>query len=127
MSNEKKSEWIFVAHSNLDYDKVCRVRNEFERYGHKPILFYLKCLNETPDQLIDLLKREISARKWFILCNSENARKSPIVQEEVAYIKSLDKEKYYYEEIDLDGPWKQQKAGIHRLSKGNKSLLSFCE
>lgn len=97
--------WVFVSHSTKDFERVRLVRNALEDSGFRPILFYLKCLeNET--EVNDLLKREIDARKRFILCDSPNARSSQYVRSEVKYIKS---QRRMYEiinlsEINIDNP-----------------------
>ena len=96
-SLENKEIWIFLSHSNEDYEKVRRVRNMLEEDGLRPIMFFLKCLNDH-DEIDDLIKREIDCRTRFILCDSPNARKSDWVKEEVNYIKSKDKS---FEIIDL--------------------------
>ena len=89
--------WVFVSHSTKDFERVRLVRNALEDSGFRPILFYLKCLeNET--EVNDLLKREIDARKRFILCDSPNAQASKFVQSEVDYIRSKNR---MYEIIDL--------------------------
>ena len=38
--------WIFMSHSHQDYDKVRALRNELEKQGHHPLMFFLKCLND---------------------------------------------------------------------------------
>lgn len=89
--------WVFVSHSTKDFERVRLVRNALEDSGFRPILFYLKCLeNET--EVNDLLKREIDARKRFILCDSPNAQASKFVQSEVEYIRSKNR---MYEIVDL--------------------------
>ena len=90
--------WVFLSHSNLDYDKVTFVRNILEKYSMRPIMFFLKCV-EQDKELDGLLKREIDARDKFILCESENARESEWVQKEVEYIKSKER---IYQTIYLD-------------------------
>lgn len=89
--------WVFVSHSTKDFERVRLVRNALEDSGFRPILFYLKCL-ENENEVNDLLKREIDARKRFILCDSPNAQASKFVQSEVEYIRS---KKRMYEIIDL--------------------------
>lgn len=89
--------WVFVSHSTKDFERVRLVRNALENKGFRPILFYLKCL-EDENEVNDLLKREIDARKRFILCDSPNAQASKFVQSEIDYIK---KKKRMYEIIDL--------------------------
>ena len=89
--------WVFVSHSTKDFEKVRLVRNALEDSGFRPILFYLKCL-ENENEVNDLLKREIDARRRFILCDSPNAQASKFVQSEVEYIRSKNR---MYEIIDL--------------------------
>ena len=64
--------WVFVSHSTKDFEKVRLVRNVLEDSGFRPILFYLKCM-EDEEEINDLLKREIDARRRLILCDSPNA------------------------------------------------------
>ena len=71
--------WIFLSHSNKDYEKVRLVRNVLEGQSLRPLMFFLHCLSD--DEEIDsLIKREIDCRTRFILCDSENARASKWVQ-----------------------------------------------
>lgn len=60
-------------------------------------MFFLKCLNDD-DEIDDLIKREIDCRTRFILCDSDNARKSKWVQKEIKYITEQQKP---IERIDL--------------------------
>jgi hypothetical protein len=76
--------WVFVSHSTKDFERVRLVRNALEDSGFRPILFYLKCL-ENENEVNDLLKREIDARKRFILCDSPNAQASKHVTSELQY------------------------------------------
>lgn len=89
--------WVFVSHSTKDFERVRLVRNALEESGFRPILFYLKCL-ENESEVNDLLKREIDARKRFILCDSPNAQASKFVQSEVRYIKEQQR---MFEIVDL--------------------------
>lgn len=91
--NSNNDIWVFLSHSNKDYEKVREVRNLLEEQNFRPLMFFLNCLND--DEEIDsLIKREIDSRKRFILCDSTNAQSSKWVQKEVDYIKS--KQRYYY-------------------------------
>ena len=94
---DKPEVWIFLSHSNEDYEKVCRIRNLLEEMNTRPLMFFLKCLNDN-DEIEDLIKREIAARTRFILCDSENARKSNWVAKEIEYINQLHKP---YEIVDI--------------------------
>jgi len=89
--------WVFLSHSNKDYEKVRQVRNLLEEQSLRPLMFFLHCLNDD-DEIDSLIKREIDCRTRFILCDSENARKSHWVQKEVEYIKSQNR---ICETIDL--------------------------
>lgn len=114
--NQKKGIWVFLSHSNEDYDKVRKVRNMLEEQELRPIMFFLKCLNDD-DEIDGLIKREIDCRTRFILCDSENSRKSKWVQREIEYIKSQQKP---YEIIDLsknDNEILEQLKEVRRRSK----------
>lgn len=89
--------WIFLSHSNADYEKVRLIRNLLEEQSLRPLMFFLKCLNDE-DEIDSLIKREIDCRTKFILCDSPQARNSKWVQREVDYIKSKNQ---IYETIDL--------------------------
>lgn len=84
--------WIFLSHASHDIKKVRIIRNEFERLGHNPLAFHLRCLSDKTEEgkreLDDLIKREIDARQWFVFCNSQAAEKSLYVQKEHRYINS---------------------------------------
>lgn len=92
--------WVFLSHSNKDYEAVRDLRNMMEERGMRPLMFLLKCLESEPE-IFELLKREIDARPRFILCDSENARESEWVRKEVAYIKSKSRQ---YMTVDLNRP-----------------------
>lgn len=97
-AEEKQGIWVFLSHSNEDYESVRIVRNYLEERLFRPIMFYLKCLNDE-EEVDELIKREIDSRNRFILCNSQNAKKSKWVKTEVDYIKSKER---VYQVIDLD-------------------------
>ena len=91
--------WIFLSHSSHDIEKVRMVRNEFERFGHNPIAFHLKCLSDKTEkdkqELLSLIKREIDARQWFVFCESPAAKESPYVKFERDYINDTGKDKIW--------------------------------
>lgn len=86
MNHLSKEIWIFLSHSHEDYNRVRRVRDILENQGLRPLMFFLKCLNDD-DEINDLIKREIDARTRFIYCKSNNAEHSKWVQKELAYIR----------------------------------------
>lgn len=95
-----KQIWVFLSHSNKDYDRVKEVRNMLESMSFRPIMFYLLCLSDN-DEVDNLIKREIDARTRFIYCDSENARESKWVRTELEYIKSQERR---FQTIDLSLP-----------------------
>jgi hypothetical protein len=114
--------WISVSHSHLDLEAVRRIRDEFERLHAIPLLFFLLALNED-DEIDDLIKREITARNFFLLCDSPNARASNWVQKERAFVHSLKGRKI--NELDLSWPWADQRRVIHEALGEATSFLSY--
>ena len=94
-----KNAWVFLSHSNKDFNKVKNLRNKLEGRFYKPLLFFLKCLDDD-DEIFELIKREIAVRDRFILCRSKNSLESKWVEKEINYIKSLDRP---FEIINIDG------------------------
>lgn len=112
--------WVFLSHSNKDYEKVCKVRNMLEQQGYRPLVFFLNCLND--DDEIDLLiKREIDSRQKFILCNSVNARNSKWVQKEVDYIKRKNR---LWEKVDIDASIEYIERSLVRFQSRNTVYIN---
>lgn len=44
--------WVFLSHSNKDYDKVRTVRNILEEHGFRPLMFFLKCLDDDKNEVL---------------------------------------------------------------------------
>jgi len=105
--------WVFVSHSNKDFDKIVKVRNKLEALQYKPLLFFLKCL-EDDKEIFELIKREIKSRDRFILCDSQNSRASEWVQKEIEFIKSLNRP---YEIINIEGTEEEIDESIERFNK----------
>lgn len=115
--------WIFISHSHRDLEKVREIRNELERRGHNPLLFFLKCLSDDDARLPELIRDEIKAREWFILCESPNAKNSGWVQQEVELIKSM--EGKIIETIDLSQNLQTELHKLVSLSKRATIFLSY--
>ena len=123
-SSKKAISWVFLSHSNEDYDKVAVLRDMLEEQKKRPIMFYLKCM-ENPvyrKELERLLKREIDAREQFILCDSENARKSEWVQEEIRYIKSKGRK---YQTINIDAAPETIRREVTDFVSRDKVFISY--
>jgi hypothetical protein len=114
--------WILVSHCHLDLAAVRRVRDELERQHGNPLLFFLLCLKEH-DEVDDLIKREISARNFFLLCDSDAARKSEWVQKERAFVESLKDRKVY--KLDLSWPWERQERVINDALSGATTYINY--
>lgn len=100
MANKEEAKWVFLSHSNKDYLRVRLVRNKLEEVGFYPIMLYLKCFENAPNEnILEFLKKEIDARQRFVLCQSENSLNSYWVRKEVEYIKATGRP---YEVIDLN-------------------------
>jgi hypothetical protein len=118
--------WIFLSHSHQDFDRVSGVRDFLEARRHHPLMFFLKCLNDD-HEIDDLIRREIEARSWFILCNSNNARKSKWVQDEVQIIRGLQATSHTYTEIDLDDPRLDLESALFTFTRRASVFLSFAQ
>lgn len=126
MSDNNNEIWVFLSHSNKDYEKVRSVRNILEEHGFRPLMFFLKCLDDdkNDDEVRSLIQREIDSRNRFILCDSPNAQSSDWVKEEVEYIQSKQR---FYQTVDLsevDNPEKLAES-ILRFEKRATVLLSY--
>ncbi|MGO4882323.1 MAG: toll/interleukin-1 receptor domain-containing protein [Bryobacteraceae bacterium] len=115
--------WVFVSHSHKDLSKVREIRDALERLGHKPLLFYLKCLEDDSAELPDLLRREIEARNVFLLCDSEHSRLSKWVQDEKEIIRAM--EGKIYEEVNLEEGIDEYLRTVTRLSRRATIFLSY--
>jgi hypothetical protein len=82
----------------------------------------LKCLNDD-SEIDDLIRREIEARQFFLLCDSPNSRDSNWVQQEVRLIKELPGTVSLT--VDLAGPWQDQLGAIDELSRRATVYLSY--
>ncbi len=120
-NDDNEGAWIFLSHSHKDIEKVRFIRNEFEKLGHNPLMFFLKCLNDE-SELDDLIKREIIERNWFILCDSSSAKASKWVQEEVEMIKNL--EGKVFKTISLEEDVKKQIENITQFSRRTGVFIS---
>lgn len=108
-----RSAWVFLSHSNKDFDKIKYLRNKLEDRHFKPLLFFLKCL-EDDDEIFELVKREISVRDRFLLCKSNNAMASKWVEKEVEFIKSLNRP---YETIDIEASEEEIEKALERFDR----------
>lgn len=116
--------WVFLSHSNKDYEKVRQVRNMLEEQSLRPLMFFLHCLNDDDDddEIDSLIKREIDCRTRFILCDSDNARKSHWVQKEVEYIKSQNR---ICETIDLSKSMDEIMSTLQDFINKTRIFISY--
>lgn len=119
--------YVFVSHSHLDIQKVREIRNLLEEKGFEPILFYLKSLDdgeqETTDFLRSLIYNEIDAREFFLYLDSENARESQWVNEELNYIK--ENAPYKLTTVDLNDDKQSIAKKIEALAAKMRIFLSY--
>src|SRR5574344_1740445 len=127
MIKNQNSAWIFLSHSSEDIDKVRLIRNEFEVYAQNPIAFYLRCLNDQDSHdaamLLELLKREINVRNWFVNCNSPAADRSPYVQLERNYVKTLPGKVIW--DIDVTAPVDFIKTNVKQICQDLQVYLLY--
>lgn len=117
---ESEGGYVFVSHAHKDLHEIRKIRNILEDNGLEPICFYLRCLSDN-DEILDLIKREIDAREWFLLVDSKNARESNWVRTEVEYIKSKAPKKIV--SVSLDKP-ENILPTLERLSKSMSVFIS---
>lgn len=113
--------WVFLSHSHEDYEKVRMVRDMLEEQHMRPLMFFLKCLNDH-DEIDSLIKREIDCRTRFILCDTNESRKSEWVKREVNYIKSKDRN---FDVIDLTVSDKEIFEQIEQIKKQATIFISY--
>ena len=121
MAVQEKDIWIFLSHSNKDYDVVRKVRNILEEHNLRPIMFFLKCLDDDCE-IDNLIKREIDCRTRFILCDSPNARSSTWVKREIEYVTAIQKE---YERIDITKPIEEIANSLANIKKDVNLFISY--
>lgn len=121
MDVQDKDIWIFLSHSNKDYEVVRKVRNILEEHNLRPIMFFLKCLDDDCE-IDDLIKREIDCRTRFILCDSPNARSSKWVKREIEYVTDIQKE---YEIIDITKPIEEIAYSLANIKKDVNLYISY--
>lgn len=119
--NNDEEIWVFLSHSNKDYEKVRMVRDMLEDQSFRPLMFFLKCLNDE-EEIDSLIKREIDCRTRFIYCKSVNAEKSRWVQEEVKYIMSKDR---VFEIIDMDQPIETIRKKLEEIKRRATLFISY--
>lgn len=121
MTNNNNEIWVFLSHSNKDYEKVRKVRDMLEDQQMRPLMFFLKCLNDH-DEIDSLIKREIDCRSRFILCDTDVSRKSEWVKREVEYIKSKDRN---FDVIDLTVSDEEIFKQIEQIKKQATIFISY--
>ncbi len=102
MENECNGGFLFISHSHKDMDKIRQLRNKLEDKGYEPLCFYLKALDDSEEELDDLIKREIDAREWFIYADSIYARESEWVQKECEWRKREESKNKHVWVVELD-------------------------
>lgn len=107
---QQQDGWLFLSHSNKDFEPVRQIRNTLEKHGFRPITFFLKCITDN-SELDGLIKREIEARKWFVYVESEHSKRSNWVQKEREYAEALNKKSFT---INLDRDYMAQLWDIIR-------------
>jgi len=86
---KKASGWVFLSHASEDYEFVKVIRNYLEENGFSALMFYLKSLEGSGNESMieNLIFAEIKARNIFVLCKSDDAKKSKWVKKEVMELK----------------------------------------
>ena len=114
--------WIFLSHSHRDFEKLRSLRDQLEKRNHHPLVFFLKCLDDD-SEIDDLIRREIAARSWFILCDSANSRTSRWVMREREIIQTLPG--HSFATVDLDAEIDEQLESLAPLLKRASVFPSY--
>lgn len=59
---DTSNAWVFVSHSNRDFEKIIQVRNMLESLQYRPLLFFLKCLEDDKEILVNCILHP--RRQW---------------------------------------------------------------
>lgn len=124
---EGEGGYVFVSHSHLDLKEVRQVRNFLETNGIEPILFYLRSMEGCGEERLELLKKliyeEIDSREFFLYLDSENAKKSQWVQEEIRYVSEKAPEKLII--LPLAGGIEETEKRLKNLLRRMRVFLSY--
>ena len=117
-------KWIFVSHASSDIKHVRKVRNYLERKGASPLLFHLLSLSH-PEAFWPIIRDEISARNFFLYCDSEKARDREWVLRERAEVAKIAKSRpIRIGQIRVDTP-KLDRSGLNRFLSDLRVFLSY--
>lgn len=104
MGTRDHHAWIFVSHASDDLPRVREVRNYLESQGASPLLFHLMALAE-PEEFWPIIEREISARNFFLYCQSAVAEEREWVRRERAAVEAAKLQRpIRIDSIIVDGP-----------------------
>ena len=103
-----------------DVENIRQIRNELERRGHNPLLFFLKCLEADDARLLELIRDEIKASKCFALCDSPHGKNSEWVQQERELIKAI--ERKVFVTVDLSKDFETRFICVDRLITSHSSF-----
>ena len=125
MTNIGNNEiWVFLSHSNKDFERVRILRNLLEDNGFRPIMLYLRSKEDPSktEELRQLIYDEIDHRNRFIYCKSPNAEASKWVDEEVKYIKSKDR---IFETVNIELSESKIKEQLDGFRKKSNIFISY--
>ena len=116
--------WVFLSHSNKDFERVRTLRNLLEENGFRPIMLYLRSKEDPSkaEELRQLIYDEIDHRNRFIYCKNPNAEVSTWVQDEITYIKSKDR---IFETININLPESSIKEQLDDFRRGSNIFISY--
>ena len=124
MEDYSNKLWVFLSHSNKDFEKVRIVRNLLEENGFRPIMLYLRSKEDPSkvEELRQLIYDEIDHRNRFIYCKSPNAEASTWVEDEVNYIKRKDR---IFDTINIELPESELKEKLDGFRKKSNIFISY--
>lgn len=123
--NNDNDIWVFLSHSNEDFSKVRKLRNLLEENGFRPIMFYLKCMEDETriEELRTLINDEIDSRNRFIYCQSIKAQISSWVKEELKHLRETNRS---YDTFDVDNTNDQELENfVERYKDDSMVYISY--
>ena len=85
VTDSSKEIWIFLSHSNKDFEKVRFIRNYLEEHSCRPLMFYLKCLSND-DEIDNLMKEADREHTTSATCHDKGGQFLSKIQKKCEFL-----------------------------------------